>query len=186
MNTAKELALLSAKEIALVSMFTALLIGGQFVLSPIAGVEVVTVLLLAFSYYFGIVRGVFVANAFSWLRCFLFGFFPTVVILYLVYYNLFVVVFGLLGMKFKKRYDWKIHIAILFVAMIMTAFFTGLDDLITPLFYGYDGKATAAYAVASVPTLITQEICTLVTVTFLFPVLIRVFSAVRMTGNKKR
>ena len=60
----------TAKDIALIGVFTAMLIGGQLVLSGIAGVEVVTVLLLAFSYYFGIIRGLFVANVFSILRCF--------------------------------------------------------------------------------------------------------------------
>ncbi len=47
----------AAKEIALVGVFTALLIGGQFVLSGISGVEIVTVLLLSFSYCFGIRMG---------------------------------------------------------------------------------------------------------------------------------
>ena len=70
----------TAKEIALISVFTALLIGGQFVLSGISGIEIVTVLLLSFSYYFGIRRGLLVANAFSLLRCFIFGFFVNVII----------------------------------------------------------------------------------------------------------
>lgn len=70
----------TAKEISLISVFTALLIGGQFILSGISGIEIVTVLLLSFSYYFGITRGLFVANAFSLLRCFIFGFFPIVII----------------------------------------------------------------------------------------------------------
>lgn len=47
----------TAKEIALIGVFTALLISGQFVLSGLSGIEIVTVLLLSFSYYFGIRRG---------------------------------------------------------------------------------------------------------------------------------
>jgi len=87
----------TAKEIAYCSAAVALLVGGQFLLSGVSGVELVTVLLLVFSYAFGAVRGMAVATAFSLLRTFLFGFFPYVVVLYLVYYNLFALFFGLLG-----------------------------------------------------------------------------------------
>lgn len=169
----------AAKEIALVSVFTALMIGGQFVLSGISGVEIVTVLLLSFSYYFGIRRGLLVANAFSVLRCFIFGFFPTVIILYLIYYNLFVLVFGALGFKFKKQLNVKIHIILIVTACFMTALFTGLDDIITPLFYGFSVDAMKAYALASLSAVIPQEICTVLTVTLLLPILIRVFGSIK-------
>lgn len=165
----------AAKEIALVSVFTALLIGGQFVLSGIAGVEVVTVLLLSFSYYYGVRRGLFVANAFSLLRCFIFGFFPNVIILYLVYYNLFVIVFGVLGFKFKRKLDIKIFMLLVIVASLMTVIFTGLDDVITPLYYRFSLDAMKAYAVASLTAVIPQVICTIVTVVLLLPILIRIF-----------
>ena len=84
----------SAKKIILPGVFTALLIGGQLVLSGISGIEIVTVLLLTFVYRYGIGQGLFVANAFSLLRCFIFGFMPNVILLYLIYYNIFVFVFG--------------------------------------------------------------------------------------------
>ena len=77
----------SAKKIILPGVFTALLIGGQFALSGISGIEIVTVLLLTFVYKYGIKQGLFVANAFSLIRCFIFGFIPSVLILYLIYYN---------------------------------------------------------------------------------------------------
>lgn len=170
----------TAKYIALIGVFTAMLIGGQLVLSGIAGVEVVTVLLLAFSYYFGIIRGLFVANVFSILRCFIFGFFPTVIILYLVYYNLFVIVFGLMGKRFKKELNLKIHIIIVLAAVFMTVFFTVLDDIISPLYYGLSLDATKAYAIASLTAVVPQVICTLVTVLLLLPVLIRVFSIMKI------
>ena len=170
----------TAKDIALIGVFTALLIGGQFVLSGISGVEIVTVLLLSFSYYFGVVRGLLVANAFSILRCFIFGFFPNVIILYLVYYNLFVIVFGLLGKRFKKELNLKIHMIIVLAAVLMTAFFTGLDDIVSPLYYGFSLDATKAYAVASLTAVVAQVICTLVTVLFLLPVLIRAFSIMKI------
>ena len=169
----------AAKEIALNGVFTALLIGGQIVLSGISGVEIVTVLLLSFSYYFGIRGGLFVANAFSLLRCLIFGFFPNVIILYLVYYNLFVLAFGLLGIRFKKELNLVIHIILVIAACIMTIIFTGLDDIITPLYYRFSIDAMRAYALASLTAVIPQVICTIVTVSFLLPILNRVFGNIK-------
>ncbi len=169
----------AAKEIALNGVFTALLIGGQIVLSGISGVEIVTVLLLSFSYYFGIRMGLFVANAFSLLRCLIFGFFPNVIILYLVYYNLFVLAFGLLGIRFKKELNLVIHIILVIAACIMTIIFTGLDDIITPLYYRFSIDAMKAYALASLTAVIPQVICTIVTVSFLLPILNRVFGNIK-------
>ena len=166
--------MIGAKKIILPSVFTALLIGGQFVLSGISGVEVVTVLLLTFTYKYGIKQGLLVANAFSLLRCFVFGFMPNVIILYLVYYNLFVIVFGLLGKAFKSEYGVKKHAIIIAVAIVMTALFTILDNVITPLFYGFTLNATKAYFVASLYTVIPQFICTLATTTFLFPIILKI------------
>ena len=168
----------TAKDIALIGIYTALLIGGQFALSGISGVEIVTVLLLAFAYYFGVVRGLFVANAFSLLRCLIFGFFPNVVILYLVYYNLFVLIFGMLGRGLKKSAGLKSIIVLTITAALMTAFFTALDDIITPLYYGFSVNTAKAYAVASLAAVIPQIICALVTVPLILPIMLRVFFSV--------
>ena len=92
-----------------------MLIGGQLALSGISGIEIVTVLLLTFVYKYGIGQGLLVANSFSLLRCFIFGFMPNVLILYLVYYNLFVIVFGIVGKMFKHQYSIKKHIIILLI-----------------------------------------------------------------------
>lgn len=165
----------TAKDIALIGIYTALLIGGQFALSGISGVEIVTVLLLGFAYYFGVVRGLFVANAFSLLRCLIFGFFPNVIILYLVYYNLFVLVFGLLGRRFKKAAKLKTFVLLTITAALMTVLFTALDDVITPLYYGFSLNAAKAYAVASLVAVIPQTICALVTVPLILPILLRIF-----------
>ncbi|MCM1546008.1 MAG: hypothetical protein NC033_03120 [Clostridiales bacterium] len=170
----------AAKEIALVGVFTALLIGGQFVLSGISGIEIVTVLLLSFSYCFGIRRGLFAANAFSILRCFIFGFFPTVIILYLVYYNLFVVVFGLLGIKFKRELSILKLVVLVSSAVLMTALFTALDDIITPLYYGFSYGAAKAYVVMSLTAMLPQIVCAAVTVSLIFPVLHRCFQYVKV------
>lgn len=176
----------AAKEVALIGVFTALLIGGQFALGGISGVEIVTVLFLSFAYCFGVARSLIVANAFSLLRCCIFGFFPTAVILYLVYYNLFAVVFGLIGAKFKRQFNLKFHAALVLAACLMTALFTGLDDIITPLYYGYSPSAAKAYAVASLTAAIPQIICTLLTVALLFPVLFKVFTATGFFVKKQR
>lgn len=75
----------------------ALLIAGQFALSFVAGVEIVTLLLLSFAFCFGVQAGVLTAVSFSLLRCFIWGFYPSVVVLYLIYYPLFALIFALLG-----------------------------------------------------------------------------------------
>ena len=123
----------SAKKIILPGVFTALLIGGQLALSGISGIEVVTVLLLTFVYKYGIGQGLLVANSFSLLRCFIFGFMPNVIVLYLIYYNIFVLVFGFLGKVFRHEYSIKKHIIVLFISIIMTAMFTMVDNILTVL-----------------------------------------------------
>ena len=87
----------SAREIAYLGLTVALLIGGQFALSMVSGVEVVTAIFAVYCFVFGVLRGITVASVFSIARCLVFGFFPQVVILYLIYYNLFAVVVGLVG-----------------------------------------------------------------------------------------
>ena len=166
------------KEIALMGVYTALLIGGQVALSTISGVEIVTILLLGFAYYFGIKRGALVASAFSILRCFLFGFFPNVIILYLVYYNLFVVVFGGLGTLFKKETAPIKHVIVIIVALVLTLIFTAFDNLITPLYYGLDDTQWRGYVGTSLYALVPQLICTLVSVSLLFKPLIKVLNKV--------
>ena len=122
------------KEIALIGVYVALLIGGQVALSAISGIEVVTVLLASFAFYFGIKRSLIVAVAFSILRCFLFGFMPSVIILYLIYYPLFVTIFGLIGNRFKHKATPKHHVLVIMVAVLCVVLFTALDNLITPLY----------------------------------------------------
>ena len=164
----------SAKKIILPGVFTALLIGGQLALSGISGIEVVTVLLLTFVYKYGIVQGLLVANSFSLLRCFIFGFIPNVIVLYLIYYNIFVLVFGFLGKVFRHEYSIKTHIIVLFISIIMTAMFTMVDNILTPLMYGFTANAAKAYFIASLYTVIPQITCTFLTVLIIFPGLLKV------------
>ncbi len=115
----------TAKEIAYIAVMTALLIGGQLVFSFVMGVEVVTLLLVCFSYVFGVKDGVLTAVAFSLLRCFLWGFYPTVIILYLVYYPLLAAAFGAIGHVKEEFFEapriWFLLALNLVLAAIITA-----------------------------------------------------------------
>ena len=87
------------REIACSAVMTALLIAAQYALGFVSGVELVTVLLLTFSRVFGVRCGVMTAVAFSLLRCLIYGFFPNVLLLYLVYYPAFAAISGITGKK---------------------------------------------------------------------------------------
>lgn len=86
-----------AREIAYIAVECALLLGAQYAFSFVVGIEVVTVLLATFSYAFGARRGAVSALAFSFLRCAIYGFDPTTVITYVIYYPLLAIIFGLLA-----------------------------------------------------------------------------------------
>ena len=171
----------TAKEIAVLGVFVALLIGGQFILSGVAGVEVVTVLIVSFCFYFGVLRGTIVATAFSLLRCFIFGFFANVIVLYLLYYNLIAVLFGLIGKAFNKTVNVKKLILVVIVAILSTIVFNFIDVGLTYVFYGFTFKALKVYFVASIPTVITQIICVTVTVSLLFIPLIKIYKTIKIT-----
>ncbi len=112
-----------AKEIAYIALMTAILTGGQFVLANVAGVEVVTVLLLCFAWKTGPRAGVLIGIAFSLLRCFIWGFYPSVIVLYLIYYPLFAVLFGCLGRIKKEGWSnfpvWGLILADVILAAVM-------------------------------------------------------------------
>lgn len=113
----------TAKNIAYIALMTALLIGGQFALGFVSGVEIVTVLLLSFSAYFGVIIGVATAVGFCTLRCLIWGFMPNAVILYFIYYPLFAALFALLGkIKDQTFDDAKASLAVA-VNLLLTAIF---------------------------------------------------------------
>lgn len=99
---------------------TALLLVLQLVLGYVSGVELVTVFLLCFCYTFGITCGMITATAFSLLRCLIWGFAPNVIVLYLIYYNLFALLFGFLG--FHKKPLWLCPL-LLSVLIAVSAYF---------------------------------------------------------------
>ena len=165
---------------AVVAVFTALLLAAQYALWFVKGVELVTVLLLVFSYRFGVRCGVLSAVAFSLLRCLLFGFFPNVVLLYLLYYPLFAACFGLLGNVLHHRTGVRVQMLLTVLAVLFTALFTLLDDALTPLLYGYTREAALAYFLASLPTMAVQTVCAAVTVLLLFRPLFFVLKRVKL------
>lgn len=166
--------------VAVAAVFTALLLAAQYALWFVKGVELVTVLLLVFSYRFGVRCGVLSAVAFSLLRCLLFGFFPNVVLLYLFYYPLFAACFGLLGNALHRRTGVRVQMLLTVLAVLFTALFTLLDDAVTPLLYGYTKEAALAYFLASLPTMAVQTVCAAVTVLLLFRPLLFVLKRVRL------
>lgn len=162
----KRFAVRGAKECAYLAVFVALVIAVQLCLAVLPGVELVTVLFVAYAFVFGIRRGLISATAFSLLRQLLFGFSPTVLILYLVYYNALATAFGCIGRGVKEplRSLWWI---VLF-ACLCTVCFSMLDNIITPLWYGYGERATRAYFIASLSFMLPQIVCTAVSVSVLF------------------
>ena len=165
---------------AVVAVFTALLLAAQYALSFVKGVEIVTLLFAVFCYRFGVRCGVLSAVAFSLLRCFIFGFFPNVILLYLVYYPLFALAFGLLGSAFRRRMDGRIHLTLTVLSAVLTACFTLLDDALTPLVYGYTSEADLSYFMLSLPTMAVQTACAAVTMLVLFRPLFALFKKVKL------
>lgn len=168
----------SAKDVAGAAVMCALLIAAQAALSAVAGVEVVTALFLPYCYVCGARRGLAAAVCFSLLRCFLWGFVPTVIIIYLVYYGLFALVFGGLCRLLHPLPMGARLAAVTAAAVCMTALFTLLDDVITPLFYGYGARAALVYFYNSLPVMALQCACALVSVPLLFPPLTKALFAV--------
>ena len=156
----------TGRECAYAAIFVALTIAAQLALSAIPGVEIVTLLFVAYAFTLGTARGMICATAFSLIRQLIFGFYPTVLILYLVYYNLLCIVFGFLGKYIKEpvKFLWVIVV----IACICTILFTMMDCVITPLWYGYTKRATEIYFKAALGFMIPQVICTAITITLLF------------------
>ena len=169
--------LTASKECAYLAVFVALVIAAQLCLSAIPGVEVVTLLFVVYAFSFGVGRGMLAATAFSLLRQLVFGFFPTVLLLYLLYYNLLTLLFGLLGKRIKLPVKWLWLLTL--VACVCTAFFTFFDDILTPLWYGYTWKAAKAYFYASLSFMLPQIVCTGVTVGLLFLPLWKTFQRIK-------
>lgn len=149
----------SAKECAFLATFVALIIAVQLAFSAVAGIELVTALFVVYALVMGVTRGVLVATAFSLLRQLLFGFFPNVLLLYLIYYNVVAVYFGFLGKWIQACKPAFKTVLVTVSACISTVLFTLLDDVITPVFFGYTWEATQAYFWASLSVMLPHVIC---------------------------
>lgn len=172
---------MNVKDLTLIGVFTAVLLGGQLALSAISGVEIVTVLFASFVYARGVKNGLMLATCFSLIRCLIFGFIPTVIILYLIYYNLFAVIVGGLSFVFKRKLTLKTVIILTVTVLVLTVLFTVLDNFITPLFYGYNKETTKAYIVMSLYAVIPQGICVAVTMSCLFYPLLKLYERLNLT-----
>jgi hypothetical protein len=161
-----------------VAMCVALLIGGQMALSGVSGIEIVTVMLLCFCFHYGIRHGIAVATTFSLLRCFFFGFQINVIVLYLVYYNVFALFFGWLGKRITGRISLPKLCVIVASAMVFTVLFTMLDNVITPLIFAFHKNAAAVYFAQSLYALVPQTICTMATVSILFVPLTKILQKI--------
>ena len=159
-------------------MCVALLIGGQMALSGVSGIEIVTVMLLCFCFHYGVRHGIAVATTFSLLRCFFFGFQVNVIVLYLVYYNLFALFFGWLGKRITGRISLPKLCVIVASAMVFTVLFTMLDNVITPLIFAFHKNAAAVYFAQSLYALVPQTICTMATVSILFVPLTKILQKI--------
>ena len=82
-----------------------------------------------------------------------------------------------MGIAIAKAVD---GIALSVTAAVLTIFFTLLDTVITPFYFGYTAEATKAYFYASVPVLVSQVVCAIVTVLVMFIPLEKVFRAVKL------
>ncbi len=164
----------SAKECAYIGVFIAAVIAAQAALSVAVGIELVTVLFAAYAYTFGVRRGVIAATAFSILRMLIFGFSLPALILYLLYYNAFSLVMGMLARAVKNPLKGLIFIVL--TVGVCTLFFTLLDDIITPLYLSFSTKAWRLYVYASLPVMGVHTACAALSTAALFIPLYKVFS----------
>ena len=169
----------SAKECAFIAVFVATTVSVQIALSFVPGVEIVTVMFVAYSFVMGVKRGVISAVAFALIRQIFFGFAPTVLILYLIYFPMLTIGFGFLGGRLNNPLKYLIPLSLF--ACICTVFFTMIDNILTPLWYGYGEKSTWLYFTASLPFMITQVICTAISAVCLFFPLYKIFSTLKRT-----
>jgi hypothetical protein len=91
---------------------------------------------------------------------------------------LFAVFFGWLGTRFAGKTTFARKGILVASAMAFTVFFTLLDDVITPLMFGFHPNAAKVYFLQSLSAVIPQTICSMVTVTVLFTPLTRVIQKV--------
>ncbi len=191
-----------AKRLAACAVMAALLVVTQLMLSFAAGVELVTLLLCVFCVTFGPFYGWVTALSFCLLRCLAFGFGNTAVVaVYLIYFPSFAVIIGFYGKLISRAFNakpvadtdkspvkrslngkyWFCFVGLVFLVAILTACFTGLDDLITPAMMGFGEGSRRLYVYQSLPTLAIHTVCATASVVVLFTPLYIVFEKIKRT-----
>ena len=173
-----------AKKIAICGAFCALLIVIQYAFSAIKGVELVTLFFITFCFTFGGLYGLLAAFSFSLLRCLLYGFFPNVLILYLVFYPTLALAAGVLGKRLKESSSFKQLIAVTIFGLVCTVYFSALDCVVTPLFYNYTQKAWIAYVYQCIPVCLIQCCSTFASFLLLFLPLKKAFGLIAKRVEK--
>lgn len=79
---------ITLREMIILSLMDAVLIVAQMIFGMIAGIEIVTVLYLCFSLVFGWKMSWLLGIIFSITRCLIYGFYPNVLLLYLIFYSI--------------------------------------------------------------------------------------------------
>ena len=171
--------MVKTKDLVIAPLCAAMLIGAQLVLSGVAGVETVSAMLLCFAFSLGALRGATIATLFSLVRCFVFGFHINVLILYLVYFNLFALFFGWLGRRTTRSTSLKMTILVSIFAVLFTVGFTFLDIGITAVMYGFSESAISVYLTASLYTLALHAASVLVTTLVFFVPLVGVLEKIK-------
>ena len=87
-----------------------------------------SLIVYTFCFCYGISHGIAVATTFSLLRCFVFGFQIQVIILYLIYYNLFALFFGWLGAHLTGKNALPETAIVVAFAVVFTAMFMFLPN----------------------------------------------------------
>jgi hypothetical protein len=169
----------TAKKTAICGAFCALLIITQYAFNAIKGVELVTLLFVTFCFTFGGVCGFLVAVAFCLLRCLIYGFFPSVVVLYLIYYPLLALAASALGKAIKKTPALKQTIIVTVFSVIFTIIFSAIDCVVTPLFYKFTASAWIAYIYQCAPVCLLQCVCVGFSIALLFPPLKRAVNHIK-------
>lgn len=188
----------SAVSLAVIAVTSALLVGAQFVLSFVAGVEVVSLLLAVFSTAFGAKRGVAVGGCFALLRCVVFGFVPNVFVAYIIYFPCFALATGLYGRLFKTALnnvqDGKnpvkhtkttklilLIVGLTAISVVLTCAFTMLDNLIAPAMMGFSETSARIYLYNSLPTMLTHAVCVGGSVVVAFYPLLKVMEKLKLS-----
>ena len=169
----------TAKKTAICGAFCALLLATQYVFNAIKGVELVTLLFVTFCFTFGGVCCFLVAVAFCLLRCLIYGFFPSVVVLYLIYYPMLALAASALGKVLKGSSVLRQAIVVTVFSVFFTVIFSVIDCIVTPLFYSYTKSVWVAYIYQCAPVCLIQCVCVGISVGLLFTPLKSAFEVVK-------